>query len=80
MALMVSVVWRKRALPVCWLVRKGKKGHMSVELHLEVLQQLAAILPDNSQAVLLGDGERSTPDLTLTNYKLSVRSNAGNMP
>jgi len=32
MALMVSVVWGKRALPVCWLVRKGKKGHMSEEL------------------------------------------------
>ena len=57
MALMVSVVWGKRSLPICWLVRKGKKGHMSEELHLEVLQQLAAILPKDSQAVLLGDGE-----------------------
>lgn len=57
MALMVSVVWGKRALPVCWLVRKGKKGHMSEELHLEVLQRLAAILPQDSQVVLLGDGE-----------------------
>ncbi|MEM9424950.1 MAG: IS4 family transposase, partial [Spirochaetota bacterium] len=57
MALMVSVVWRKRALPVCWLVRKGKKGHMSVALHLEVLKQLANILPEGSEVVLLGDGE-----------------------
>ena len=57
MALMVSVVWGKRALPVCWLVRKGKKGHMSVELHLEVLGQLAGILPQGSEVVLLGDGE-----------------------
>ena len=57
MVLMVSVVWRKWALPVCWLVRKGKKGHMSVELHLEVLQRLTTILPEDSQAVLLGDGE-----------------------
>lgn len=57
MALMVSVVWGKRALPVCWIVRKGKKGHMSVELHVEVLEQLATILPNKSQVVLLGDGE-----------------------
>ncbi len=57
MALMVSVVWRKRALPVCWLVRKGKKGHMSVDLHIEVLEQLATILPQGSEVVLLGDGE-----------------------
>jgi hypothetical protein len=63
MALMVSVVWRKRALPVCWLVRKGKKGHMSVDLHLQVLQQLAGLLPDNSQAVLLGDGEFDSDQL-----------------
>lgn len=57
MALMVSVVWGKRALPLCWLVRKGKKGHMSSELHVEVLQQLTAILPSECQVVLLGDGE-----------------------
>jgi hypothetical protein len=57
MALMVSVVWGKRALPVCWLVRKGKKGHMSEELHLEVLKQLATVLPQDSRVVLLGDGE-----------------------
>ena len=57
MALMISVVWGKRSLPVCWLVRKGRKGHMSVELHLKVLEQLATILPQGSEAVLLGDGE-----------------------
>ena len=56
-ALMISVIWRKRSLPVCWLVRKGKKGHMRVELHLEVLEQLAPILPEGSEVVLLGDGE-----------------------
>lgn len=57
MALMVSVVWGKRALPVCWLVKPGKKGHMSEQLHLEVVKQLANILADQSEVVLLGDGE-----------------------
>ena len=57
MALMVSVVWGKRALPVCWLVRQGKKGHMSEQLHLEVINRLADILPNSTEVVLLGDGE-----------------------
>ncbi len=30
---------------------------MSEELHVEVLRQLATILPEDSQVVLLGDGE-----------------------
>ena len=63
MALMVSVVWGRRALPVCWLVRRGKKGHMSEQLHLEVVKQLADILPDDAQVVLLGDGEFDGCDL-----------------
>ena len=63
MALMVSLVWGKRALPVCWLVRKGKKGHMSEQLHIEVLKQLAPLLPQDSQVVLLGDGEFDGCDL-----------------
>lgn len=63
MALMVSVVWGKRALPICWLVKQGKKGHMSEQLHLEVVQQLADILPGDAEVVLLGDGEFDGCDL-----------------
>ena len=63
MALMVSVVWGKRSLPICWLVRKGKKGHMSSELHVEVVRQLSTILPTDSEVVLLGDGEFDSTQL-----------------
>jgi hypothetical protein len=56
-ALMVSAVWRKRALPICWLVRKCKKGHLSVSAHLEVLTMLEGLLPEHCKVVLLGDGE-----------------------
>lgn len=75
MALMVSVVWGKRALPVCWLVKRGKKGHMSEQLHLEVVKQLANILPSNAEVVLLGDGR---PPLGLQGaiYKVFVRDKA----
>lgn len=62
--LMVSIAWRKRALPICWLVRKGSKGHFSVNCHLEVIQQLAKLLPEHKkQIVLLGDGEFDSPEL-----------------
>lgn len=63
MALMVSVVWGKRSLPLCWLVRKGKKGHMSSEVHLEVLKKLTTILSEEWNVVLLGDGEFDSPAL-----------------
>lgn len=63
-ALMVSIVWRQRALPVCWLVRKCKKGHLPVRAHLEVIKQLAGLLPAGQQNIfLLGDGEFDSPEL-----------------
>ena len=55
--LMISLIFRKRALPITWLVVKGCKGHLSEQLHLDLLRQLQAILPENSQAIFLGDGE-----------------------
>ncbi|WKN42021.1 hypothetical protein [Tunicatimonas pelagia] len=36
--------WVKQALPICWLVRKGKKGHMSVNLHVEVPDTLLIVV------------------------------------
>ena len=36
-ALMLSGVYRQRALPLGWLVRTGKKGHFSEAMHLELL-------------------------------------------
>lgn len=55
--LMISLIYRKRALPITWLVVKGKKGHLSEEVHLDLLAQLQAVLPENCQKVFLGDGE-----------------------
>lgn len=62
-ALMLSVVWGKRALPLVWIVKKGNKGHFSVEDHVNLCQQVSSLLPDCEQIVLLGDGEFSSCEL-----------------
>jgi hypothetical protein len=56
-ALMLSVVYHGRALPLCWLVVRGKKGHFPQSLHLELLSQVQALLPPAAQVTFLGDGE-----------------------
>lgn len=54
---MISLLYGKRALPITWLVVKGCKGHLPERLHLDLLFQLQTILPQNCQAIFLGDGE-----------------------
>lgn len=55
--LMISLLYGKRALPITWLVVKGRKGHLSEWVHLQLLGQLQDILPSGAQAIFLGDGE-----------------------
>jgi hypothetical protein len=55
--LMISLIYGKRALPITWLVVKGCKGHLSEEVHLKLLSQLHAILPEACRMVFIGDGE-----------------------
>ena len=60
-ALMVSMVYKNRSIPVNWIVRKGAKGHFTDEMHLSLIQQvyeqLGMILPKDKPVILLGDGE-----------------------
>ena len=60
-ALMISVLWRNRAIPLCWAVRQAPKGHFSEQLHLDVIHTAAKILElvrrPSCQVILLGDGE-----------------------
>jgi len=55
--LMISLVYRKRTLPIVWLVVEGSKGHLPATLHLELLERLQPLLPEEYQAIFLGDGE-----------------------
>lgn len=55
--LMVSVVYKSRALPLCWVVFKGRKGHSSADIQLALMKTLQCLLPPEQAVILLGDGE-----------------------
>lgn len=56
-ALVASVVYAGRALPIAWLLVKGKKGHLPQERHLELLEMVHKLIGGASRVVVLGDGE-----------------------
>ena len=37
MVLMVGVLYKKRAIPITWIVYKGKKGHTTAQRHIQAL-------------------------------------------
>ena len=59
--LMMSLVWRNRGIPICWLVKSGSKGHFKAKDHEQLLRQaieiLTNILPKGLTITVLGDGE-----------------------
>ncbi|MBM3152012.1 MAG: transposase [Chloroflexi bacterium] len=57
LALMLSVIYRGRALPIAWLVISAKKGHFSQERHIKLLSAIQELLPPEADVVFLGDGE-----------------------
>jgi hypothetical protein len=63
MVLMVGVLYQRRALPIAWLVYKGKKGHASAERHIQALEKVCPLLPEGSQVILLGDAEYDTTEM-----------------
>lgn len=65
MVLMVGVLYKKRALPIAWVVYKGRKGHTTAQRHIEVLEKVLPLLPKDSEVVLLGDAEYDTTDMLL---------------
>jgi len=65
MVLMVGVVYKKRALPIAWLVYKGKKGHTTAKRHIEALEKVKVLLPETAKVILLGDAEYDTTEMLL---------------
>ncbi len=55
--LMISLTVGSRAIPICWLVKKCKKGHLPAKMHLEVFTILHKLLKGYKNVVVLGDGE-----------------------
>jgi hypothetical protein len=56
-ALMLSVVYHGRALPLCWIVVRGAKGHFPQTMHQELLATVQAIMPEGASVTFSGDGE-----------------------
>ena len=65
-ALMIHVVYKGRALPLAWVVRRGKKGHFPEALHIALLEQVQELIPPGARVVVLGDGEFDGTDLQHT--------------
>lgn len=68
--LMLSVIYKKRALPIAWLVAKGSSGNFAEADHICLLEQVIPMLPDCAKLMFLGDGEFDGVDLqrTLTGH------------
>ena len=66
LALMLSVVYHGRALPLAWVVVAAKKGHVAQEVHCALLRQVQAITPPSAAVVFVGDGECDGTDLQAT--------------
>ena len=63
MVLMVGVLYKKRALPIGWLVYQGKKGHTTAKRHIEVLEKVQTLIPEGAKVILLGDAEYDTTEM-----------------
>jgi len=79
MVLMVGVLYKNRALPIAWVAYKGKKGHTTGQRHIQALEKVLPLLPDNSEVVLLGDAEYDTTEMLLwmkehTNWQYVLRT------
>jgi hypothetical protein len=56
-ALMLSVVYHGRALPLAWIVVKGKQGHFPQETHCALIALIQHLIPPGTEVTVLGDGE-----------------------
>ena len=69
--LMISLIYKSRALPLAFTVVKGKKGHLPEDTHVELVKKLFPLIPESTQQVIfLGDGEfdGTTLQKTLTDF------------
>jgi hypothetical protein len=66
LALIVNVVYRKRALPIAWMVVQGDKGHLPEQTHGHLLERVRQIIPQGTDVIFLGDGEFDSITLQAT--------------
>lgn len=63
LALLVSVVFHGRALPLWWVVVAAPKGHFPEATHRALLAQVQRLMPPTASVIFLGDGEFDGVDL-----------------
>lgn len=56
-SLVVSLIYKGRAIPLLWITRKGKKGHFPEQMHIDLLRAVHALIPEDNEVIMLGDGE-----------------------
>lgn len=56
-AVVLSLAYHKRSLPLIWTVEKGKKGHTSEAVQVDLLRRLAAKFQPTKSVIFLGDSE-----------------------
>lgn len=69
--LLISLIYKGRALPLVFKVVKGKKGHLPEDTHVALVHQLRALIPEPvGRVIFLGDGEfdGTTLQQTLTDF------------
>jgi Transposase DDE domain len=62
-ALMISVIYKGRALPLAWRVRQVPKGHVPEDFHINLVELVMSVIPEGTEVVFLGDGEFDGIDL-----------------
>jgi Transposase DDE domain len=55
--LTLGLVYKKRVIPLAWLVYQGSKGHSGLAKQLGLLNQVVALLPPWASVILTGDAE-----------------------
>ena len=55
--LMLSVGYKTRAMPLCWVTFKGRKGHSSEDIQLALFKTVRTLVPTERAVIVLGDGE-----------------------
>lgn len=61
--LIVSLAYRKRAIPIAWTWVKHVKGHATPEVHLALLTYVKSLLPPGIAVMLVGDCEFGAVDV-----------------
>ena len=56
-AVVLSLAYHNRSIPLVWVVEKGKKGHTSEAVQVELLRKLSTKFKPTKPVIFLGDSE-----------------------